>query len=92
MEQLFLLIQQVYRVLNILSNYSPKESIGRIWGGMRDARPPWASKFLSIFMQFFRENLACFTPPLEGSRPPRENPGSATGKGGTARGVPPILV
>ena len=25
MEQLFLLIQQVYRVLNILSNYSPKE-------------------------------------------------------------------
>ena len=25
MEQLFLLIQQVYRVLNILSSYSPKE-------------------------------------------------------------------
>ena len=25
MEQLFLLIQQIYRVLNILSNYSPKE-------------------------------------------------------------------
>ena len=25
MEELFLLIQQVYRVLNILSNYSPKE-------------------------------------------------------------------
>ena len=51
--------------------------IGGSRGGVRDARPPWASKFFrfhAVFGKIWRVHAPTggFTPP------PRENPGSAT--------------
>ena len=52
--------------------------IGGSRGGVRDAHPPPGRPNSFDFMQFLGK-FGVFMPPLEGSRPPRENPGSATG-------------
>ena len=47
---------------------------------MRDARPPWASKFFR-FHAVFGKIWLVHAPPGGFTPPPRENPGSATGSG-----------
>ena len=46
-------------------------------GGVRDARPPWASKFFR-FHAVFGKIWRVHAPPGGFTPPPRENPGSAT--------------
>ena len=53
-------------------------SIGGSRGGVRDARPPWASKFFR-FHAVFGKIWRVHAPPGGFTPPPRENPGSATG-------------
>ena len=55
-------------------------ALADLGGGVRDARPPLGVQILSISCSF-RENLACSRPPWRVHAPPRENPGSATGRG-----------
>ena len=58
-------------VLNIVTY------IGGSRGGREGRTPPPGRPNSFDFMQFSGK-FGVFTPPLEGSRPPRENPGSAT--------------
>ena len=51
--------------------------IGGSRGGVRDARPPWASKFFR-FHAVFGKIWRVHAPPGGFTPPPRENPGSAT--------------
>ena len=53
-------------------------TIGGSRGGVRDARPPWASKFFR-FHAVFGKIWRVHAPPGGFTPPPRENPGSATG-------------
>ena len=57
---------------------SPCACIGGSRGGVRDARPPWASKFFR-FHAVFGKIWRVHAPPGGFTPPPRENPGSATG-------------
>ena len=52
-------------------------TIGGSRGGVRDARPPWASKFFR-FHAVFGKIWRVHAPPGGFTPPPRENPGSAT--------------
>ena len=61
------------RSVNEKHNYH----IGGSRGGVRDARPPWASKFFR-FHAVFGKIWRVHTPPWRVHAPPRENPGSAT--------------
>ena len=54
--------------------------IGGSRGGREGRTPPPGRPNSFDFMQFSGK-FGVFTPPLEGSRPPRENPGSATAAG-----------
>ena len=60
--------------------WTQTESIGGSRGGVRDARPPWASKFFR-FHAVFGKIWRVHAPPGGFTPPPRENPGSATGEG-----------
>ena len=66
------------------STYMPSiaflvSGIGGSRGGVRDARPPWASKFFR-FHAVFGKIWRVHAPPGGFTPPPRENPGSATGQ------------
>ena len=63
----------------MLAQYNSK-SIGGSRGGVRDARPPWASKFFR-FHAVFGKIWRVHAPPGGFTPPPRENPGSATEEG-----------
>ena len=54
------------RLWACLALYIPLADLG---GGVRDTRPPWASKFFR-FHAVFRENLACSRPPWRVHVPP----------------------
>ena len=54
-----------------------KIPIGGSRGGVRDARPPWASKFFR-FHAVFGKIWRVHAPPGGFTPPPQENPGSAT--------------
>ena len=66
---------------NCKVNFSMKQvlpvSLADLGGGVRDARPPWASKFFR-FHAVFRKIWRVHAPPGGFTPPPRENPGSAT--------------
>ena len=52
-------------------------ALADLGGGVRDARPPWASKFFR-FHAVFGKIWRVHAPPGGFTPPPRENPGSAT--------------
>ena len=57
--------------------FDRRAALADLGGGVRDARPPWASKFFR-FHAVLGKIWRVHAPPGGFTPPPRENPGSAT--------------